>query len=148
MKGSHQRFLKKSSNQLKIGDIIPNITLGNSHLHDFITEYLLVVLISLDCEPCIEALEELDNFIKQKDNINIVMLVDGEENAIQVLKSEFPKNINIYRYSKKDMSKVLGSVFTPWIYSINKDGQVITSYGCGEEFYLLSLRPFQHLEGV
>ncbi|MNI76030.1 hypothetical protein D3C73_1322270 [compost metagenome] len=101
-------------------------------------DYLLVILLSVYCKACISALEELSIFLEAHGPVNVLILADGPDEKIEYLRNEFPENVSIFKYTVHDMKERLKTDNTPWLYGIARNGVVLKSYVCGNEYYELA----------
>lgn len=124
---THHRFLKHDTRDIpQIGDYLPLIFIDEKQtINDYITDYLLIVVLSTTCLPCKKALLVLDEYL-QKNTINLVVLMDTTPESIEVVKAMFHPDTKIHKID----SYLLRTYFqgVPWGMCVNSEGQILSSY--------------------
>lgn len=89
---------------------------------------LILVTIKTSCEPCIDALEVLDEYSRINPNGNIVFLIDSDEESYNIIKNALNMNVKVYRFPLQRMRENLEIPGTPWGFCLNSEGQILTSF--------------------
>ncbi|UTR15691.1 hypothetical protein MM221_03635 [Salipaludibacillus sp. LMS25] len=130
----HRRFLRESQGMpsLRIGDYLPNIQLKKLRdkqtmlLYTYITDHLVVVLLSETCDLCYDALNGLQEFIQKEPDVNVVILFEGRVEHIQLIESSLPQ-LNVFQVTREQLNEDLRTRGVPWGHCLNAEGQVLTS---------------------
>ncbi len=140
----HMKFLR-TYKEVKVGDRLPHVsaterTAGPS-LPDCIQGHLLLIVVSVQCEICYDALRELYAFLDERPHANAVILLDGDEPAWETLSEQFAGRARVFQKSKEALLQELGTRGVPWGYGISGDGYVRVSLPCSrpEDFEQLTL---------
>ncbi|MED1666981.1 TlpA family protein disulfide reductase [Brevibacillus laterosporus] len=143
---AHRRFYKdKRLEMLNVGDYIPNIEIfGNENqdvkLHDLISDYLLLMCYSTDCESCLASMEALDEFTLANPGVNIAVLIHTSQENFEAMKEAFKDRIDhIYLVPKELITRKLNVYFMPRGYALNKLGQVLSTNGCSDSYWFNKL---------
>lgn len=142
-KDDHWKFLKEKP-ILKLGDMIPNVAITQQEnetitTYSLISEYLILLMYSTNCETCIDALEALDQFIDEYPGANVVLLINTDEDKFTYINSCFIDRMKVYKFSNERIFNELHTYGMPHGYTINALGQVIVSNSCNDIFWLRKL---------
>ncbi|AIG26849.1 TlpA family protein disulfide reductase [Brevibacillus laterosporus] len=143
---AHRKFYKdKKLEMLKVGDYIPNVKIYEDQakelkLYDLVSDYLLLMCYSTDCESCLASMEALDEFTQENPGINIAVLLHTSPENFELMKAAFTDRIeHIYLVPKELITRKLNVYFMPRGYAINKLGQVLSTNGCSDLYWFNKL---------
>lgn len=113
---------------LNIGDMLPRINLSNGiNIYNLITDHLFLGIYDINCAECIDAIEELYEFIEDYPKLNTVLLINAENNQSELISKEFVNKAQIFNYKLENMITELNTNSFPQGYTINALGQIVHS---------------------
>ncbi|WCF10632.1 hypothetical protein NDS46_12635 [Paenibacillus thiaminolyticus] len=125
---THHKFMKREPRNVPdLGDYLPSFSVDEkTNIYDYITNYLVVVVLSTTCPPCRKALEVVYEFVNKTPNANIVMLINADAESFLEVKELFADKLNVFLVSDKLIRSYFQGV--PWGLSLNAYGQIVGSY--------------------
>jgi len=145
---SVKKFLRRP---LDVGEYLRDLQVIISSeeigLYDLITDHLLLICFSTDCQSCLVTLEALYEFTEKNQNYNIVMLVHANEDERVVINKTFAKIVSKVLFVEKSViTKRLQIRELPRGYCLNKLGQVLAQNNCFDQYWFGELvKPLKHL---
>lgn|GEM_PF-5230548 len=89
--------------------------------------HLLLVLISTSCEPCLGALEALDDRLAESLELNVLLGIEGSKDDFLTIRSAFVNRAFVIPLPIEQMISQLQSTAMPWGYLIDEEGLILTS---------------------
>ena len=125
---THHKFLKSEHRDIPgLGDYLPSFYVNDKmNIYEYITDYLIVVVLSTTCSPCRDALEVVYEFVNKTPCVNIIMLIDTDTESFVQVKELFEDKINVFTASEEKIRDYFQGV--PWGVSLNAHGQIVGSY--------------------
>lgn len=143
----YQRFLRKKKIGLQIGDYFPKVPLYHREgkpvtVYDYIEDHLLVFVYSTACDPCISAMDSLQDFLNQK-NERCLILLESDKKSLSIVKDVFDGKAEVIPITFDKLENKFTIYETPKGYSVNKSGQIIVEITGDAPFLLEELiKPF------
>lgn len=149
----HRKFYKdKKLDMVRVGDYLANPTVcqdatNEIKLHDFITDHLLVLCYSTECETCFNSMEALDQFIDDKPYLNILILIHTSPDNFAAMKDAFKGRIEqIYLVPKDLILHELRVFHMPKGLALNKFGQILSITNCSDQYWFdVLIRPLRRM---
>ncbi|AIQ70536.1 hypothetical protein [Paenibacillus graminis] len=127
-------------NLLQIGDELPNMPiLPGLELYDLITDHLILFLVSTHCDLCEKTLESIDEYTKNHQGRNFVVLLDSDANGQQFLRNIFGNRVRLYIVPPPIMHKHLKMQFLPIGFGVDQDKMIVTTHSVQNAEMLLDL---------
>ncbi|WP_427181426.1 hypothetical protein [Paenibacillus sp. TC-CSREp1] len=124
------KFLEKYDlDILKIDDFLPNMPLSeHTNLHDLMEDHLILFLASTHCDLCEKTLEVIEEYTKENQDLNIVVLLDSDPAGIEVLINHFKNRIQLYLVPPHIMNKYLKMRFLPVGFAVDSSMKILTTH--------------------
>lgn len=140
----------------RMGDFFPNVYLHQDngaernetqrYVYDFITDHLIVLVVSTSCDACLPALNATEEYLEENPHANVVILIDTDESSCQLVKDAFIGKANVFLFPKQRIITEIFARGLPWGYALNAEGRILVTDSCGsmEKLEMLSY-PYKFL---
>lgn len=99
-------------------------------LCDLLSDHMLLIVMSVYCDLCFSALDNLYVFLQAHPHYNAIMLIEADAQSYATVKEQFDGAAQVFRKTKHALMRELKLKGVPWGFSVNEKGEVMSSLPC------------------